>query len=217
MKVLIKSLLKGAKQARGCVVIIDVFRTSSLITTLIAKNVKHIVPVLKPQQARILKENNENFILIGERMGRKLSDFNYNISPTELSKANIKNKTIILSTTNGTRGILNVKNADEILIGCFLNAKHLANYLMKKQSVTLVPIGFLYGKLKAIEDEVCAKVIRDYMLNNKVDPLKISHQIKHNLTTYIRDRVQNQDIDFCVTMNKYKIIPQFIDGRIIAK
>jgi len=178
MRIAIKSLLSGARSARGAVVIIDVFRTSSLIVSLLAHGVKQIIPTLTPEGAQKLK--NENSVLLGERLGRKLQHFDYNISPVQLARVALSNKKIVLTTTNGTRGLLNAQHADEILIGSFLNAETLAQYLKKKELVTLVPIGMMYGKMKAIEDELCAELIRDYILGKEIDFGLVRRKIKNS-------------------------------------
>ncbi|MCK9909487.1 2-phosphosulfolactate phosphatase, partial [Microbacteriaceae bacterium K1510] len=83
------------------VVILDVLRASSTIVTALANGFADVVPVETVGQAQACR--GENTILAGERHCRKVSDFDYNNSPTALSKQNHQGKRLILTTTNGTR------------------------------------------------------------------------------------------------------------------
>ena len=61
------------------------------------------------------KKNNPNLILVGERYGKILPGFDYGNSPSQLEDANLKDKIIVHTTSAGTQGIANAKNADVII------------------------------------------------------------------------------------------------------
>lgn len=75
MKINKLSLVDGAKKSKGLTVIIDVFRAFSTSCYLFSAGAEEIIPVEKVEEARRLKEENSELILIGERGGKKLPGF----------------------------------------------------------------------------------------------------------------------------------------------
>ena len=124
-------MIEGAKQATGVAVIIDVFRAFSVEAYLMNSNVKKIIPVGDMQIAYDYKKNNPGVILVGERHGKILPGFDFGNSPSQLEGADLTGKTVIHTTSAGTQGIANAKNADVILTGSLVNAKAVAKYILK--------------------------------------------------------------------------------------
>jgi len=119
MKIKILHLIDGAKQARGLTVIIDVFRAFSTACYVFGNGAKKIIPLGDIDIAHKLKKENPNFLLIGERFGKKPEGFDYGNSPTQIENVDFTDKTIIQTTSAGTQGIANATNADEIITGGF--------------------------------------------------------------------------------------------------
>lgn len=157
-------LVDGAKQAKGLTVIIDVFRAFSLECYLYDMGVKEIRPVGTIEEAFKLKEELSDSVLIGERSGRKCDGFDYGNSPSSIQCENIKDKRIIHTTSSGTQGIVNANGASEIITGSLVNAKAVAEYIMKcqPQIVSLVCMGN-GGIHPAPEDELCAEYIKSIL------------------------------------------------------
>ncbi len=86
------------------VIIIDILRATSVITTAINNGCKKVIPVLTVEEAKdIAKNSKEDIILGGERNALKIDGFNFSNSPLEYTKKCVEGKTVVLSTTNGTR------------------------------------------------------------------------------------------------------------------
>ncbi|MDR1017495.1 MAG: 2-phosphosulfolactate phosphatase [Lachnospiraceae bacterium] len=173
MKIEIKSLIDGAREATGLTVIIDVFRAFSLECYLYNKGVKEIIPVGTVEEAFAYKEKNPDYILIGERHGKMCDGFNFGNSPSQTKDADLKGKIIIHTTSAGTKGVANAKNASAIIGGSIVNAKAIANYIKKKnpKTVTLVPMG-LAGIEPTTEDELCAKYIKSLLEGNEMENIE---------------------------------------------
>ena len=132
MNIKILHMIEGAKQATGVTVVIDVFRAFSVEAYLMNSNVKKIIPVGDMQIAHDYKKNNPGVILVGERHGRILPGFDFGNSPSQLEGADLTGKTVIHTTSAGTQGIANAKNADVILTGSLVNAKAVAKYICSR-------------------------------------------------------------------------------------
>ena len=118
---------------KNCVaVIFDVLLATTTITTLFQHGAKKIIPVLNVEEAlEVSQDFSENsYILCGEKKGFKVDQFLYPC-PLELIKSNIFDKTIILSTTNGTVALNHSLSASFIYASCLLNNHYMAKHLLK--------------------------------------------------------------------------------------
>lgn len=162
MEVKILQLLDGAKDATGLTVIIDVFRAFSTACYVYDRGAVKIFPIGEIDQAYRLKENNHDFVLIGERNEQKPAGFDFGNSPSQLITEKIAGKTIVHTTSSGTQGITNAKKADEIITGSFVNAGAIVKYIRQKQpkTVSLVCMGYAC-EYPTDEDTLCAEWIKN--------------------------------------------------------
>lgn len=173
------SLIEGAQNATGLTVIIDVFRAFSTACYIYANGAEKIYPVGTVEEAFKMKEKYPAFILIGERHEKKCEGFDFGNSPTHILNNNFNNKSVILTTSSGTKGIVNALNADQIITGSFVNAKAIAKYIMLQNPkvVTLVSMGY-EGLRVTQEDEFCADYIENEIFSIKTDIEKIKTILK---------------------------------------
>ena len=148
--------LQSSLFAEKIAVVIDVFRATSVITAAIAHGAKEIIACSTVEDAMEEFQNRgkEACILGGERKMQKIEGFHYGNSPQSYME-NIRNKTVILTTTNGTRAIRQCENAAEIYIASMLNAKFLAQVLSRKNCDIQLICSGLKGNF-ALEDAICA-------------------------------------------------------------
>lgn len=180
MNINILQMIQGAREATGITVIIDVFRAFTVEAYLINNGVKKLIPVGDKKLAYDYKEEHDDCILIGERRGIMLEGFDYGNSPSQIENIDFSGKTVIHTTSSGTQGISNAKNAKEILTGSLVNAKAIAEYIKRKdvEEVSLVAMGN-GGETEADEDTLCAKYIKSLLegnemrLDDKIENLKL--------------------------------------------
>ena len=111
------------------VVIIDVFRATSTITAVLHNGAKCVVPVASVAECIALGGQLPNSITAGERDGKIAEGLQYGNSPLEYAPEFIAGKTLVLTTTNGTRLLHMIRGASEIAIGSFLNLSAVCEYL----------------------------------------------------------------------------------------
>jgi 2-phosphosulfolactate phosphatase len=162
MEVKILQLLEGAKEATGLTVIIDVFRAFSTTCYAFNAGAEKIIPLGEIKQAYKMKENKPDYILVGERNEQKPPGFDFGNSPSQLLNGNLTGKTIVHTTSSGTQGIANAKNADEIITGSFVNAGAIVKYIQQKnpETVSLVCMGYAC-EYPTDEDTLCAEWIKN--------------------------------------------------------
>lgn len=170
MDIKILQLIEGAKQAKGTAVIIDVFRAFSLEAYLFGRGAAKILAVGTAETAYRLKEQHSEYILIGERGGKKLPGFDFGNSPSQTECFDFTGRTVIHTTSAGTQGIVNASGADEIFTGSLVNAKAVAEAVRRKnpEIVSLVCMGES-GVQEAYEDTLCGEYIRSILRNEPFD------------------------------------------------
>lgn len=164
MDIRILHLLDGARNAEGLTVIIDVFRAFSLEAYLYEAGAASIVPVGTVEDAFLWKEKHPDYILAGERNGKKVDGFDLGNAPSAMKDLDVKGKTIIHTTSAGVQGLVSVKNSSEIITGALVNASAIARYIQKKNPsvVSLVAMGW-NGIRETEEDELCAAYIKSIL------------------------------------------------------
>ncbi len=191
MEVLRFSLVEGSKKARGLTVVIDVFRAFTTAAYVMANGAERIHPVGSLDEAFRLRELHPDWLLMGERGGRKVPGFDYGNSPYEVSQVDFTGRTVVQTTSAGTQGIVNASGAEEMLLGSFVTADAIVEYIERKnpETVSLVAMGW-GGRVKSPEDE--------------------------SLAEYIEKRLSGLEPDFAAMKNKIRVHPQgakFFDPR----
>ena len=162
-------------------VVIDMFRATSVIVTALSNGCKEVIPCLTIDDAwkEAEKYNREDYILGGERKAVKIEGFDLSNSPLEYTKNVVENKTVLMTTTNGTRTLMKSSNAEIILIAAMINAKAVAKKLIDiNKDVVIINAG-TSGNF-SMDDYICSGYIINEILNSKsnVDLTDISKTAK---------------------------------------
>ncbi len=219
MKVLIRSLLEGAKSAEGIAIIIDVVNASSTIVQCFEEGAKEVVPVKSMNEAIGIKKNTGSLIC-GEMKNLRVRPDFYN-SPYSALQKNLKNKKIVIKTEAGTKGILEAKKAKEVILGCFLNCSAVVRYVKTQnpntRTVTLAPMGD-YGTRKNVEDEVFAVYLKTLLENRKTRGFEeIKSEIKRGSTRNIfRSIFLGKHIDSSLKLDTSQKVPRLVNRRLLC-
>ena len=172
MRILVDSLIEGARRAHGTVVIIDVFRAFTTEAVAFQRGAKKIILVGSPEEALRLRNEGIADLCVGEVRGIRPPGFDYNNSPYEMSQADLEGKVIAHSTMAGTVGVTAAVNANAIYVG---SPRHRAidrpgHPARRPQNlVTIVAMGD-GGKVRTDEDEQCALYMRNLLEGRRPDP-----------------------------------------------
>ncbi|MCY3544467.1 MAG: 2-phosphosulfolactate phosphatase [Chloroflexi bacterium] len=170
MEIRIGSLLKGAQEARGTVVIVDVFRAFTTAAVAFRNGAEKIVLVAEVDEALQLREDGVGEMCIGEVNGIRPDGFDMGNSPYEMLDSNVGGKTLIQSTRAGTVGMSAAANASQIYAGSLVIAKATANAILRDDPdlVTIVAMGW-EARISADEDEQCAFYMRNLLQGRQPD------------------------------------------------
>ena len=212
MDIEILQLLEGAKKAKGLTVIIDVFRAFSSACYAFGNGIQRIYPVGDLQMAYQLKQQNPDFILVGERNEQKPEGFDFGNSPSQLLEANLIGKTMVHTTSSGTQGIANAKGADEILTGSFVNAGAIIDYIRKQNpaKVSLVCMGYSC-QYPTDEDTLLAVYIKNELEDFPNDFQAMVEQLRNGdgarfFAPEKQEWAPVADFDLCLSLNRFDFV-----------
>ena len=110
----------------------DILRASTTMTTGLANGATQIVPSESVEQARTIAAQLGNDTLLGgERGGVRIEGFDLSNSPDDYDTETVSGKSVVFTTTNGTRAMIRAQSADEILVGAFVNLTRVVNHLQQ--------------------------------------------------------------------------------------
>ena len=125
-------------------VVIDILRASSTMLHALQAGAKEIIPALTVEQAREWAQHlhHEHCLLAGERQGKLIEGFDLDNSPSSFTREKVLGKTIIFTTTNGTRTLLMTEMCADTFVGAFCNLTALAKHLKSlDKPITLLCAG----------------------------------------------------------------------------
>ena len=210
------------------VVVVDILRATSCMTTAFAHGIESIIPFAKLDECLALKS--KGYYTAGERDGKKVDGFDLGNSPFEYMEPSLKGKKIAFTTTNGTQAIVKSFGASEIIIGSFLNLGAVVKHLKSLKENILVVCAGWKGKVN-LEDTLFAGAVIE-QLNGSVSlacdapraALELYKSAKHDMVDYLKDSSHVQrlarlniqkDIKFCLTTDQYDVVPVLKDGVLV--
>ena len=208
------------------VIVIDVLRATSVMITALANGANEIIPVATVEEAREIyqKEPTGNTLLCGERDAQKIEGFHLGNSPLEYTNQIVENKSLILTTTNGTKALNACHTAEEVLIGAFLNLKPLVQKVKNRDSLIIVCSG-TQGRF-SLDDGLCAALILHELSNSRditTDDLgftlmKMWKQDNNDLNktlqncshvNFLISKGYQGDIEYCLQLNTSYVVPYY--------
>ncbi len=170
MDIRIDSLYRGAVEARGTVVIIDVFRAFTTAAVAFSNGAEKIILVAEVEEALSLRAQGAGDVCMGEVDGIRPEGFDYGNSPYELSQVDVAGKTLIQSTRAGTVGMSAAVNASRIYAGSLVIAEATTRAILRDAPalVTIVAMG-AEARVHADEDEQCALYMRNLLQGRQPD------------------------------------------------
>ena len=218
---------------RDCiVVVIDVLRATSTIATALYNGAKEIIPVDSVERCIQLGRDLQ-CITAGERDGQVAPGLQYGNSSFEYPREFIGGKTLVLTTTNGTK-LLHMalaKGATEIITGSFLNLSAVCDHLAGMKRNVILGCAAWKDKVN-IEDTlfagaVVSRIKEHFEVNCDASNMAavLYEQAKGDMFEFMKannashyHRLMNfgveKDIRHCLTPDLATVLPQYADGKL---
>ncbi len=220
---------------KSIVVIIDVLRATSTIATALHNGAKSIIPVDSVTECiRIGKQIDS--ITAGERDGQIAEGLEYGNSPFEYPEEFIKGKTLVLTTTNGTRLLQMAldKNAKGIITGSFPNLSAVCDYLIAQNQNVILGCAAWKNRVN-IEDTLFAGAVIDrigkhFSINCDSSQIALTmyNDAKADLFEFMKSKKAShyqrlsgfgleKDIRYCLTADSANTLVVYEEGKLLAK
>lgn len=155
---------------RTVCVVFDVLRATSTMVTALHHGAREIIVVGEIQEALALQAGHPDWLLAGERGGRRILatrtgsvDFDLGNSPREFTPGTVLNRTLVMTTTNGTRALQACRRAGMLLAASFLNLKATAQVLSETAAERVILVCAGTGDQAADEDTLGAGALIDLL------------------------------------------------------
>ena len=223
MNVSIEHGIDGAKVAvsrSDSIIIVDTIRASTTYVNAFSSGAKRIVPCSSRKDLEFRLQKYPNAVRSGERLCKKIEGYEYGSSPKEMSNADLDGKTILSSTTNGSRMVVASSQSPLVVMGSFCNASAVIAFLRGKGvDVTIVCSGRLGEEV--VEDSLCAEYLR-FGFNNdfadfRLDPDDIYEECLTSPSyLMLKNAGLEDDFEYCMHIDSHDLVPILdVDGFIL--
>ena len=208
MQVEIIDNLDNLESLPGVVVVLDIFRASNTILSLLTAGADRVVLLSDLDAAYALKEQNPSWLLFGERDGLPPAGFEGGNSPAAASRMSLKGRTVIFTTSAGTQAVHRLPRAQAVMFGCFANAAALVKTIqdLRPQSVHLLPMGYK-AQEPAEEDDLAAFYLKGSLMGgasgirgHKGAPALLFGAQR------LRRLNQQDDLEFCTSLDTHELV-----------
>lgn len=190
----------------GFTIVVDVLRAFSVSYYIAANSPARYVAIDDVDRAFALREKNPGSVLVGERQGITVPGFDYGNSPTEIVGLDFSGRTVIHTTTAGTKGLLAQKDANEVVVGSFVNAGALVAYVRDRRIDRVniyctAPAGSVFGE----EDYLFAEYLEARILGKPTDFPSIVARLRAGTGAGFSDAgfAPSSDFDLCMKLDAF--------------
>ena len=211
------------------IVIVDLLRATSVISTAFEHGIKDIIPVKSLDEAKAYQDI-PNHIIAAERNTKIVEGFHFGNSPYHYMETNIIDKTLVLTTTNGTKAI-HLAKENIVVTASFININAITEYLKQQDKDVVILCSGWKGQV-SLEDTLYAGFLLEKLINigfkSESDSSFLSRQLvkdsKSNLIKFAlqsshKKRTENlgidRDLKFCLQLDIYNNVPFLKQNSIV--
>jgi 2-phosphosulfolactate phosphatase len=226
----------SADAVRGAhVVVVDVLRATTTIATALANGAAGVIPVAEPEDAIALgnRLGRDRVLFGGERESQRIEGFELDNSPASFTASAVAGKTILLTTTNGTRALRAVSNAASVRTAALVNRTAVADALAHEDgNIVIVCAGEANGF--ALEDALGAGALVDTLLTlignvELCDGARAAALLYRGVANRLADAIASADhaqslahkgfagdVTRCAALDTLDVVPTLREGVLVA-
>ncbi|MFC1554750.1 2-phosphosulfolactate phosphatase [candidate division KSB1 bacterium] len=215
--------------------VIDVLRATSSMLYALYNGCKEIIPVESVERALSLRSAlfDPDLLLCGEKNGLKVEGFDLGNSPFEYTADIISEKSLIFSSTNGTKAMVKARSGKSIYICGFVNISETSKKLSKENDpLNIICAG--HNNRFSLEDTICAGMLVSKISECFKEEINLTDSAKSALILYknhskdlktmitdsdhgkeLDELGMERDLDFCVDVDNIPVTAVFSEGKII--
>jgi 2-phosphosulfolactate phosphatase len=227
-------LAPGDVQGR-VVAVIDVLRATTSIAVALANGAKTVIPVEDVDEAmtRAKQFDRAEVKTAGERKMLPIPGFDLGNSPREFSAESVGGCTVIITTTNGTRALMALQGARDIVVASYVNHSAVSAMLRaaSRSNDILIVCAGTEGHF-SLEDAACAgRYVRSItqgnasiMVNDAAHACAlIDGRYGDNISEIFKDSSHGsalaaagfgEDLVACAQLDSHPVVPVYQDRQI---
>ena len=207
------------------------FRATSTIAAALHNGAKEVIPVASVPECIELGKQIPNSLTAGERDGKIAEGLDHGNSPMEYPASFVSGKTLLLTTTNGTRLLHMVKEPGCIITGSFLNLSAVCEFLTEQNRNVLLACASWKDRFN-LEDSLFAGAVVDHIGQHFTINCDSARASKHlyraaqaNLFEFIKDSSHfhrlaayglEKEMEYCMTPDLHNVVPYLEGDRLIV-
>ena len=220
-------------------VVIDVLRATTTIAYALKNGAEAVEAFADIEKLRYQASQwpSKSRLLLGERGGKKIEDFDLGNSPACVTSEQVANKRLFMSTTNGTRSLERVKEAKLLFTLALPNRRAVAERLLNQSPKEIWIVGSGWEGSYSLEDSLAAGALGSYLLEKLEDSLHIENDElnaaialwefwKDNIEGCLRNAshgkrlvgLGNHDADFryCAQLDQIELVPTQVEPGVLC-
>jgi 2-phosphosulfolactate phosphatase len=209
--------------------VIDVLRASTTIIAALTNGCLAVIPVGDPEaaRARAAALPAGTALVAGERRGEPLEGFDLGNSPLEFTAERVRGKTVVLTTSNGTRALLAARRAPAVAVVGLVNLSAAVAWAAAAGRDVAVLCSGDRGRV-SLEDQVCAGLLVDRLAANghavtltpaaaaarsvaqgyRDDPARLA--LDSPWARHLASRGHGADVAACLALDTHGLVPRFL-------
>ncbi len=220
------------------IAVIDVLRAGTSLAYALHNGAKAVLATDSSEEALRIVGNlpREDVVLCGERGGMPIPGFQVGNSPGEFTPDLVKDKTVVMTTSNGTQGIVRSGLGERLVVPALVNLDLAADFLATRagdNGLVVLCCGS-EGKM-ALEDVLCAGMLvrrLEGILRRKArgnDGLTVALTIAGRFGSRVERTILNsehgrelialgmeEDVRVCAKISIVDLLPVGKDGRLVG-
>lgn len=213
------------------VVIIDVFRATSTIATALYNGATRVIPVEDVDTCKQLGNEIKGAITAGERDGKVIEGLQYGNSPAEYPRDFIAGKTLVLTTTNGTKLLHRAVNngAAEVITGSFPNLGAVCDHLLNQNKNVILGCSAWKDRVNLEDTLFAGAVIQNIKkhftihCDSSLMAEQVYQQHQNDLYEFIQHTTHwhrlaayglEKDLQYCISINVANVLPVYANNEL---
>ncbi|HKK27292.1 MAG TPA: 2-phosphosulfolactate phosphatase [Gemmatimonadota bacterium] len=217
-------------------VVIDVIRFSTSVLAALEAGAAEVRTAPSPGEAARLADGlgRSEVLLCGEVGGKPIEGWDLGNSPRELASGRVAGRTLVYSTTNGTRALERVRGAERVLVACFRNLGAVARRVRELGAPALLVCAGRDDRV-GLDDAWCAGLLADRLAEEEARPelddgARVAVAASRSLGTPDRDALAatgagaalvrigyGGDLDVCAEMDRTGAVPVLGESGLVLE
>lgn len=214
MEVIIEDGRKQETFSNSTKILVDIYRSTTTIPIILKNGAKEVFPTEFVEEAREIKRKNPEYVTIGERLGFRVPFFDYGNSPAKIWNIDFSEKSVIFTSTNGTKVLRKLIGSGDIYLSSFVNVSATVKALQDREKISIVASNRPDGK--ADEDYIFAEYLRDILLDRKPGIAETIRKIKKSRgSKWLKVMGFRKDIEFSLRVDSADFPVAYVGDRIV--